>query len=122
MPPSWQMTPISGFGPQPSGAGHGVVLGGGTQAVFHAQGASFSLPHVFPRKRVPDGHTSLVGATPHSESAHCRKLTELLSVHPQSAGSGLQLGLAIASGASPHAVAVQGAVNVTGRRFGWGCG
>jgi hypothetical protein len=71
-PPSLQMTPISGFGPQPSGFGHGVVLGGGAQWVVHLHGASSSLPHELPPNVVPIGQMFGLGATPHSASAHCR--------------------------------------------------
>ncbi len=72
IPPSLQTTPISGFGPQPSAVGQGVVLGGGAQCVVHLHGAPSSLPHVLPRKFVPIGQILGLGATPHSSSAHCR--------------------------------------------------
>jgi hypothetical protein len=71
VPPSLQMTPIAGIGPQPSTFGHGTVLRGGTQAELQAQAASFSLPQVLPLKVVPEGQTSAPGAAPHSVSAHC---------------------------------------------------
>lgn len=70
--PSLQMTPISGFGPQPSASGHGVVLGGGTQALRQMQAPSFSLPQFEPLYVVPDGHTLASGFAPHSVSAHSR--------------------------------------------------
>jgi len=72
IPPSLQTTPISGFGPHPSGSAHGVVLGGGAQAVVHAHAASFSLPQVLPLKVVPSGQTSGPGSAPHSLAAHGR--------------------------------------------------
>lgn len=65
------MTPIKGIGPHSASPfAHGVVLGGGAQAVCHAQPRSFSLPQVEPRKIVPGAHTLALGAAPHSDSAH----------------------------------------------------
>jgi hypothetical protein len=123
VPASGQTTPTSGIGPQPrSPLEQGVVLGGSAQTLFHAHTPSFSLPQVEPRKTLPAGHTSAVGASPQSLSGHCRKLTDVPSDHPHPAPSGLQRGLASSPGAVPHWSALHGDVNVWLPLFGWGCG
>jgi len=121
--PSSQMTASSGFGPQPSASGHGVVLGGGAQVVRHVHGPSFSLPQAEPLYVVPDGQTLASGFGPHSLSSHARYETlssgDGGSLHAHELVDARHCGRddVVDGGTSPQVDAVQGSTKSSASRM-----